>query len=96
MTSRYAVPLFAFLFAATQLQALQRPERIFEIFQFPADAIPRIDGQIDDWSMVPPKYAIGADELMDTVKGKGVLSDPADLDISVKVGWVAGLNRHGR
>ncbi len=79
--------------AVSQLPALQRPDRVFEIFQFPADAIPRIDGHTDDWNMVPADYAIGTDELMDTVKGRGMHSDAEDLDVTVKVGWVAGLNR---
>ena len=55
--------------------------------------IPRIDGQTDDWDMVPETYTIGTGELSDTVKGKGTNHDPEDLDIKVRVGWVKGLNR---
>ena len=75
------------------LSALERTDRVFEVFQFPADMIPRIDGQTDDWEIVPERYASGADELMDTVKGKGIHTDKQDLDVRVKVGWVEGLNR---
>ncbi len=39
--------------------ALERPDTIFEIFQFPTDMIPRIDGDKADWSMVPDDYVIG-------------------------------------
>ena len=32
---------------------LERPDIEFKIFQFPANMIPRIDGNIDDWDIVP-------------------------------------------
>src|ERR1039457_1481260 len=72
--------------------ALQRPDVTFKIFQFPGDKIPRIDGNTDDWAIVPDSYAIGMDQLMDS--GPGHLArDPKNLDVKVKVGWVKGLNR---
>ena len=55
--------------------------------------IPRIDGSIDDWEMVPEEYVYGTDQLKDTVMGKGTNHDPEDLDVRVRVGWVEGLNR---
>jgi hypothetical protein len=75
--------------------ALERPEVTFKIFQFPANMIPRIDGNDDDWAMVPDSYAIGMDQLEDTEApgGHGTNRDPKDLDVKVKVGWVKGLNR---
>ncbi len=82
--------LFAFL---TEAGALERTDREFKIFQFPADMMPRIDGKTDDWDIVPDSYALGTDELQDTTNGKGANYDPRDLDIKVKVGWVKGLNR---
>ena len=54
--------------------------------------IPRIDGNADDWAMVPDSYAIGMDQLEDT-ENVGHHPDPKDLDVRVKVGWVKGLNR---
>lgn len=69
---------------------LERPEVEFKIFQFPADRIPRIDGDPADWSIVPDSYAIGTDQLRETVAGIGDRHDPADLDVKVKVGWVEG------
>ena len=39
--------------------ALDRPGTTFKIFQFPPNMIPRIDGNADDWAMVPDDYAIG-------------------------------------
>jgi len=71
---------------------LARPDVEFKIFQFPADRIPRIDGNSDDWSFVPDSYAIGMDQLQETVFGIGDKRDKANLDVKVKVGWVAGLN----
>jgi len=43
--------------------ALARPDVEFKVFQFPADRIPRIDGNPDDWSLVPDSCAIGMDPL---------------------------------
>jgi hypothetical protein len=68
------------------------PAQIFKVFQFPADKIPRIDGDLSDWDMVPASYSIGLDQMHDD-EHKHVQPDPKDLDIHVKVGWVKGLNR---
>jgi hypothetical protein len=75
--------------------ALERPDVTFKIFQFPPDKIPRIDGDADDWAIVPDSYAIGMDQLEDTLApgGHGTDRNPKDLDVKVKVGWVKGLNR---
>jgi hypothetical protein len=54
--------------------------------------IPRIDGNTDDWAMVPDDYAIGIDQLVDD-SGKFKAPDKTNLDVKVKVGWVKGLNR---
>ncbi len=84
----------SFLLAVVPLaQALERPGVEFKIFQFPPDQIPRIDGNADDWSMVPKDYIIGMDQLSDTVRGHGTNYDRADLDVQVRVGWVNGLNQ---
>ena len=73
--------------------ALERPDVTFKVFQFPPDMIPRIDGNTDDWAMVPDSYAIGMDQLEDTEApgGHGTERDPKDLDVKVKVGWVKGF-----
>ena len=84
-----------FLLAALLLApalGLDRPGVVFKIFQFPADRIPRIDGNADDWKIVPDDYAIGMDQLVDDTH-PGRKPDPKDLDVKVKVGWVKGLNR---
>ncbi|MGD0871687.1 MAG: PKD domain-containing protein [Bryobacteraceae bacterium] len=55
----------AWLFLPPQF-GLERPDVTFKIFQFPPDKIPRIDGNTDDWAIVPDSYSIGMDQLMDT------------------------------
>jgi hypothetical protein len=85
----------AFLLAVIlSLPALpaDRPGVTFKIFQFPPDQIPRVDGNPDDWKIVPDDYAIGMDQLVDDTH-KDRKPDPKDLDVKVKVGWVKGLNR---
>ncbi|HEX2520917.1 MAG TPA: PKD domain-containing protein [Terriglobia bacterium] len=72
---------------------LERPGIEFKIFQFPADQIPRIDAQADDWEIVGAEYVIGTDQLADTVGGRGKQNDPKDLDVRVRVGWVKGMSR---
>lgn len=73
--------------------ALERPGVEFKIFQFPPDKIPQIDGKKMDWDIVPASYAIGMEQLKETVLGRGFQTDLKDLDVTVKVGWVKGLNR---
>lgn len=87
--------LAAALFAATFLAApvpAQQPQEIFKIFQFPADAIPRIDGDASDWKIAGDDYVVGTDKLM-ADDGSGRRPDPNSIDVSVRVGWVKGLNR---
>jgi hypothetical protein len=73
-------------------RALDRPEVTFKVFQFPADRIPRIDGDASDWAMVPDSYAIDGSQLLDD-SGQHGRPDPKTFDLKVKVGWVKGLNR---
>ena len=77
---------------ATQDTGLQRPDVEYSVFQFPASQIPRIDGDPSDWAIVPDAYAIGTDQLVETVKGIGDQRDPDNLDVRVRVGWVKGQN----
>lgn len=72
--------------------ALEKPDITYRVFQFPADRIPRIDGDTSDWAMVPDSYVVGTDQLWDDSK-KHPAIDPATLDVRVRVGWVKGLNR---
>jgi len=89
---RYIVRiLFILVMSVSTIQALERPDVEFKIFQFPGNMIPCIDGNTVDWDIVPDEYGIGIDQLVDTVFD--VKTDPEDKDITVKVGWVNGLSR---
>lgn len=87
--------IFAFaalLFVSTQSLALERPGVEFKVFQFPRNMIPRIDGDISDWDIVPDDYIVGTDQLTDE-KTPGRPMNRKSLDVKVRVGWVKGLNR---
>ena len=88
--------LFLALTAILPLPAQQPQPQVqepgFKVFQFPRNAIPRIDGDFSDWDIVPDSYAVAIDEMWDD-SGKHPSVDRSTLDIKVKVGWVAGLNR---
>lgn len=76
------------IFACMAMQAFGKPEGpALKVFQFPQNAVPRIDGDFSDWSMVPDSYIIGTSELQDD-SGKYDKPAPETLDIKVKVGWV--------
>ena len=71
---------------------VQVTEPGFQVFQFPKNQIPRIDGEFSDWDIVPESYVVPMEEMWDdSGKHKGI--DKSTLDIKVKVGWVEGLNR---
>ena len=74
-----------------QSSALERSDIEFKVFQFPSDMMPRIDGDTSDWDMVPAEYAIGTDQIKDTVRNTTM--DSEDLDVTVRVGWVKGMNK---
>ncbi|HET7536061.1 MAG TPA: PKD domain-containing protein [Candidatus Didemnitutus sp.] len=82
----------ALTMGAASAFALEKPEVTYRVFQFPADKIPHIDGNTDDWAMVPESYVVGTDQLWDDTK-KHAAPDPRTLDVRVRVGWVKGLNR---
>jgi hypothetical protein len=65
---------------------------VFKIFQCPADKIPCIDGETNDWNIVPESYVITTMQLVDD-NGKHSTNDVSTPKIRVKVGWVNGLNR---
>lgn len=90
--SARVVPLVVLSALPLPAVALDRPEVTFQVFQFPADKIPRVDGNAEDWSMVPESYAIGTDQLIDADR-KHSAPNPKTLDVRVRVGWVKGLNR---
>jgi hypothetical protein len=72
--------------------ALEKPGVTYQVFQFPPDRIPRIDGDASDWAMVPESYVIGKDQLTNDATTPPAAGDRS-LSVRVKVGWVKGLNR---
>jgi hypothetical protein len=84
------------LLAMFPASALERQDVTFKIFQFPANMIPRIDGDDSDWNIVPDSYAIGLDQMVDdpaTPTETPAVNDPKSKTVEVKVGWVKGLNQ---
>ena len=61
---RALLPAIFALALTSTVAALDRPDVTFKVFQFPADKIPRIDGNTDDWAMVPESYVIGMDQFV--------------------------------
>jgi hypothetical protein len=82
----------ALLLQVASTSAIERSNVTFKVFQFPPNAIPRVDGNTEDWDIVSRDYVIGTDQLVDD-SGKHPSPDPKTLDVKVRVGWVKGLNR---
>lgn len=90
---RLVFQLLPFLISTQIVNAQEN--RVFKIFQFPPNMIPQIDGMADDWQIVDSTYVIGMDQLWDDRDDhvRHLVADPENLDVSVKVGWVKGMNR---
>ena len=81
--------------------ALVYPEIEFKIFQFPPNMIPRIDGNPEDWDIVPEDYFYGTDLLLDvepedpddSSTARNTPVNPDNIDVKVCVGWVKGINK---
>jgi hypothetical protein len=89
---KLGISLLTILSCAASAFALDRPDVTFKVFQFPANMIPRIDGNADDWAMVPDDYAITQDELVDDAR-RFPKAEPNNLQVKVRFGWVAGMNK---
>jgi hypothetical protein len=93
MSIRYFfVALLLLILPSGRVFGLDRPGTVFKIFQFPPNMIPRIDGNDDDWKIVPDDYAIGLDQMVDDM-GHYKTPDLNRLNATVKVGWVKGMNQ---
>lgn len=91
MFKKYVVLIIALVICSNQSNALVK-DTTYKIFQFPSDKIPRIDGDNEDWEIVPENYVIGTGQLVDD-SGKNDKVDTTNLKVSVKVGWVKGMNK---
>lgn len=83
----------ALLFILPGAAPSQQCKGTFQVFQFPAKLMPHIDGKTDDWAIVPETYTYRTGRLTGTHCGYPGKIDTKDIDVSVKVGWVKGLNR---
>ena len=97
LTLLWRVRLLAFAFVSlllpcTAALALEHTNVAYKIFQFPPDKIPRVDGDTNDWNIVPESYVISSAQLADD-SGKHKSADACAPKIRVKTGWVKGLNR---
>ena len=81
------------LFIAGMAYALDPCKGEVKVFQFPPSLMPHIDGKGDDWKIVGEEYTYRNDKLHGAACGHPDGIDPKDLDVSVKVGWVKGLDR---
>jgi len=93
MGKHYRITFFLSLFLVSISQiTFSQEDRGYKIYQFPANMIPRIDGNTSDWDSFPSKYIVGTDQLWDDSK-RYPKPDSTNLDVKVKVAWVKGLNR---
>jgi PKD domain len=97
INKRFYIPNFSvikkvLLLLFFTLQLWSQDTRSFKIFQFPANKIPMIDGNSEDWKLVPEAYTVGMNELWED-SGKHSKVNPKNIEVSVKVAWVKGLNR---
>jgi hypothetical protein len=70
---------------ATAAWAHQPADRLFLAFQWPDNALPTIDGNLQEWDIIPEVYAVTIEkDLHESLYSNPV--DKADLDVR---GWVA-------
>lgn len=66
------------------LKTVAQEDRGYKIYQFPANMIPRIDGNTDDWADFPAEYVVGTDQLWDDSRHYPEV-DSKNLDVKVRV-----------
>ena len=74
-------------------RAHQPEGALYPVYQFPADLVPAIDGDITDWNVVPESFWITLEEHFDeTVRAAGK-DDLSDFNLRCVVGWSEATNR---
>lgn len=89
---KYFLLIAYFGIVSTGSSLAQEVPLYFGIYQFPPNRIPSIDGNAADWQLVPDSLAIGIDALKNVNAPDGTI-DTNNMNVTVKVGWVNGLNR---
>ena len=54
------------LTSLTVASALEKPDVTYQVFQFPADKVPVIDGDAADWALVPESYVVDRSQMHNT------------------------------
>ena len=91
------IPLAALLIvgSTTTLFAHEPPGEVFFAFQFPANAVPAMDGDLSDWNMVPADiFEISVENgwIQETVRGDAG-SDLSDFNARSMWAWNEESNR---
>ncbi len=88
------------LFLAATLGVLSHPGggwgheptgTVFRAFPFSSESVPTIDGDLSDWQLVGPGYAIETEAFRDLVGDVQV--DDDDFSVALWVGWNEEINR---
>lgn len=79
------------LLFASYTSLIAQENRGYKIYQFPANKMPRIDGDASDWNEFPEAYCIDARHLVEDEFKKQ--TDTTNLNVKVRVAWVKGFNR---
>jgi hypothetical protein len=66
---------------------------VHRAFQFPDHLVPAIDGDLRDWELFDPAYAIGTEHFRDLVSDQTATGDPADFSVRLMVGWNKAQNQ---
>ena len=81
-----------FFLSLSLMLCLAAKAQQFKVYQFTPDNLPAIDGNTDDWDIVPEQYAL-TEQLLKEDEGKYPKPDPQTLQVSVKVGWCPDTQR---
>ena len=67
---------------------------VYPLFQFADDQVPNMDGDLDDWNILPSESFIAHGAHADIANDPPLTHDPSDLDIvRAAAGWNNRLNR---
>ena len=85
INKRFYIPNFSvikkvLLLLFFTLQLWSQDTRSFKVFQFPANKIPMIDGNSEDWKLVPEAYTVGMNELWED-SGKHSKVNPKNIEV---------------
>ena len=87
--------LWVALLVIPPAMALERPEVTYQVFQFPPEMIPRIDGNDDDWAIVPDSYDYApTGQTVAQMWNDGDETVRRGMVLAVKKSWGITLTNH--